>query len=328
MNLERIHKIVQMIRLKGAVSMGKLVDVLQVSEPTIKRDLEFLRSRLDCPLEYDRGKRGYVIRDDPSLGEKPFELPGMWFSASEIHALLTMQHLLKDLQPRMLDSHIRPLQDRLIKLLGQSHHPATEIMKRVKVIHFGTRQIEVNHFEQIAHALLSRKRLRIRYRVRDRQEDSERVVSPLQLVHYRENWLLDAWCHERKALRSFSLDAIQAVEALEESTKEVSAATLKKHFEAGYGIFSGEATHQAKLKFTKVRAQWVALETWHQDQESSYTEDGSYLLNVPYSNDQELIMDLMRHGAEVEVLAPDELRYKLAQAHLAAAEKNHPKKSR
>jgi predicted DNA-binding transcriptional regulator YafY len=132
MNLERIHKIVQQIRFKGAVSMAKLVDVLQVSEPTIKRDLEFLRSRLGCPLEYDRGKRGYVIRDDSSDGGKPFELPGMWFSASEIHALLTMQHLLKDLQPRMLDSHIRPLQDRLTKLLGESHHPATEIMQRAK----------------------------------------------------------------------------------------------------------------------------------------------------------------------------------------------------
>lgn len=324
MNLERIHKIVQLIRLKGSVSMEKLVDVLSVSEPTIKRDLEFLRSRLDCPLEYDRTKRGYVIEDGPNSGAKPFELPGLWFSASEIHALLTMQHLLKDLQPRLLDSHIRPLQDRLTKLLDESHHPVDEIMQRVKVIHFGTRRVEVNHFEQIAHALLSRKRLRIHYLVRARQEESARVVSPLQLVHYRENWLLDAWCHERKALRSFSLDAIRSVDTLGEIAREISAGKLKQHFESGYGIFAGKAIHRAKLKFTKARAQWVALETWHEDQTGSYTEDGSYLLEVPYSNDQELIMDLMRHGAEVEVLEPAALRRKVAQTHREAAEKNSP----
>jgi predicted DNA-binding transcriptional regulator YafY len=43
---------------------------------------------------------------------------------------------------------------------------------------------------------------------------------------------------------------------------------------------------------------------------------------VPYSDDRELMLDIMRHGGHVEVLAPKELRKKVARAHLLAAENN------
>ncbi|RYF27195.1 MAG: WYL domain-containing protein, partial [Comamonadaceae bacterium] len=246
---------------------------------------------------------------------------GLWFNASEIYALLTMQQLLKGVQPGLLDAHIAPLQARLRELMGKSPHSAAAIERRVKLIHMGTRRVEAAHFEQIAKAVLDRKRLRIAYLNRDRQEVTEREVSPLQLVYYRENWLLDAWCHTREAIRSFSLDAIQRAATVDSPAIEVAQATMSKHFEGGYGIFAGPAKHRAKLKFTKSRAQYVALERWHPQQSSKYLRDGSYVLEVPYSNDQELLMDLLRHGTEVEVLGPPALRRKLANTLQEAAAK-------
>lgn len=294
---------------------------LEVSPATLKRDLEFMKSRVGCPLEWDATKRGYVIKEEDGPGGRPFELPGLWFNPSEIYALLTMQHLLKGIQPGLLDAHIRPLQTRLRQLMEKGQHTAEAVERRVKLIHFGTRKVEVKNFEQVAQALLNRKRLRIKYLNRDRQETTEREVSPIQLVHYRENWLLDAWCHMRNGLRSFSLDAIQTVSTMDESANEVESEVLAEHFQSGYGIFAGQAIHRAKLKFTPVRAQWVALETWHPDQTSVLQEDGTYLLEVPYSNDQELVMDLLRHGTDVEVLAPPELRQKVAAVLMEAAQK-------
>jgi len=94
---------------------------------------------------------------------------------------------------------------------------------------------------------------------------------------------------------------------------------MAKHFESGYGIFAGQAIHKARLKFTPLRAQWVCLETWHSDQRSKFLKDGSYVLELPYSNDQELLMDLLRHGTEVEVLGPPQLRLKLATTLKQAA---------
>lgn len=319
--IERFHKVRELIRRRGAVSRATLILELGISSATFKRDLEYLRSRMKCPIAWDRKRGGYVIENDPQNPNQSYELPGLWFNASEIYALLMMQHLLKDLQAGLLDAHIGPLQARLRALLEQSNHTAKSIDQRVKIIHLGKRRVEVKHFEQIAQALLDRKRLRITYLNRDRKETTTREVSPLQLVHYRENWVLDAWCHMRDAIRTFSLDAVQAAITTAQAAKSVPASALAEHFASGYGIFAGQATNRARLKFTPERAQWVSLETWHSDQTSEFLADGSYVLEVPYSNDQELLMDLLRHGPEVEVLGPPALRQKLASMLVQASKK-------
>jgi len=319
-SLERINKIVRAIRKKGSVSMRFLKDELLVSEASIKRDMDFLRDRFLCPLEWDASKRGYVIRDDPASGGR-FELPGIWFDASEVFALLMMLHLVEGVQPGLLEEHVGPLKSRLRSMLAQGTKTSHSIEQKVKLIHFAPRKVEPKHFQSVASALLAGKRLGLQYWNRDKKERTQREISPLQLVHYRENWVLDAWCHKQNGLRSFALEAIEEVTVLEKSSKELSRELMQEHFQSGYGIFAGKAVHRARLKFSPWRAQWVSLETWHPDQTSELLEDGSYVLEVPYSNDQELVMDLMRHGAEVEVLGPPDLREKVSAALCAAARK-------
>ncbi|EKE17341.1 MAG: helix-turn-helix type 11 protein, partial [uncultured bacterium] len=80
---------------------------------------------------------------------------------------------------------------------------------------------------------------------------------------------------------------------------------------AGYGIFSGTVVSQATLRFTPERARWVAAEQWHPAQQAALLPDGSYQLSIPYSNDPELIMDILKYGADCEVIAPTELREKV-----------------
>ena len=89
--------------------------------------------------------------------------------------------------------------------------------------------------------------------------------------------------------------------------------------ESSYGIFSGKADKRARLRFTPRQARWVAAEQWHPDQVSRFDKDGSYLLEFPYHNDGELVMDILRYGADVEVLGPSTLRRKVKQQLEAAA---------
>jgi predicted DNA-binding transcriptional regulator YafY len=322
-SIERITKIVRLIRKRQAAPMAFLVDELGVSQASVKRDLDFLRDRLGCPLDWDRKKRGWVIRDDLAEGGR-FELPGVWFDSSEVFALLTMLHLVEGVQPGMLEEHVGPLKTRLRSMLAEGTKSARPIERKLKLIHFAPRKVEPKHFQTIAGALLDGKRLYLQYWNRDRKESSDRTISPQHLVHYRENWILDAWCHDRGALRSFALESILSVRVLAEPALEVSQQEMDEHFRSGYGIFAGPAKHRARLKFTAERAQWVDKETWHRNQSSEALDDGSYVLEVPYSNDQELVMDLLRHSPEVEVLAPPELRERLHAALCAAASKNRP----
>lgn len=320
-SIERVTKIVRFIRKRGSASMSFLKEELEVSEATLKRDFDFLRDRLGCPLEWDRAKRGWVIRDDQADGGR-FELPGVWFDSAEVIALLTMLHLVEGIQPGLLEDHVAPLKSRLKSMLAEGTTSTRPIEHKLRLIHFAPRKVEPKHFQQIASGLLEGKRLHLEYWNRDRKESTNRVISPQQLVHYRENWIVDAWCHSKNALRSFALDAVQSIQVLDERAIEVSTKEMQDHFCSGYGIFAGIARHRARLKFTSERAQWVGKETWHPDQTSTYLADGSYVLEVPYSNDQELIMDLMRHSPEVEVLEPPELRHRLHSLLCAAVTKN------
>jgi predicted DNA-binding transcriptional regulator YafY len=51
-----------------------------------------------------------------------------------------------------------------------------------------------------------------------------------------------------------------------------------------------------------------ADEKWHPQQESAWLPDGRYELRIPYREPRELVMDIMRQGKNVEVVAPIELR--------------------
>jgi predicted DNA-binding transcriptional regulator YafY len=233
----------------------------------------------------------------------------MWFSPAEIHALLTLQHLIGNLRTgSLIGPHLDAVTKRLRAALGRGAEDATEVRRRVKVLGIAARDIRLEHFELVGSALLQRRQLRIVYFARGRGETSERDISPQRLIHYRDNWYLDAYCHRRNDLRSFAVDAIRAADRLDTPAIDIPSDELDARLGSGYGIFSGELVTWATLKFTPERARWVAAEAWHPRQRSRTEPDGSYVLDLPYSDSRELVMDILRHGADVEVLAPDTLR--------------------
>jgi len=316
---ERFQRIIRKLHEKRLVTRAEIQDELEISLATFKRDLEYLRDRLEAPIIWDAEQVGY--RFEQADNAPRYALPGLWFNADEIHALLAMHSLISGMGERVLESAVAPVLSRVEKLLEGDGNSAVEVKKRIRVISPGHRAFEHDDFGQISQAVLQRKRIHIRYFARGAGETSERDVSPQRLVHYRENWYLDAWCHLRKGIRSFAVEEIQSVKALDESAKEVPDSDLDKALGSSYGIFSGEATQIAKLRFSIERARWVKRETWHPEQKGSFDKQGRYTLEVPYSDDRELVMDILRHVPEVEVLAPAALREKLTQrlkAYLAA----------
>jgi predicted DNA-binding transcriptional regulator YafY len=182
----------------------------------------------------------------------------------------------------------------------------------------GARHVHLEQFQVVASALLNRKRLVIEYYARGTDEVSNREVSPQRLMHYRGNWHLDAWCHSKNGLRNFSVDMIQKAEITEKPAEDIEEELLNEVLATGYGIFSGKNVQWATLHFTPERARWVADERWHSKQKSQFLKDGTYELKVPYSDSRELIMDILKYGADVKVVEPESLRKSVAETLQAA----------
>ena len=310
---ERFYRIDQLLNERRAVSMRTFIDELEVSRATCKRDLEYMRERLHAPIVWDRELRGY--RFDPNEpAATSYALPGLWFNASEIHALLSMQQLLADVQPGLLEPHIEPLRSRIRLLLDGDDHSVEEVQRRIRVLRMAARSVVPRFFETVSSALLSRRRLQLVHYSRERDEETEREVSPQRLVHYRDNWYLDTWCHMRRGLRSFAVDGFRRATVSDKKAREVPAGVLDSELGSGYGIFAGAETRSARLRFSPHRARWVANEQWHSKQRGYYDEHGYYVLEFPYSDERELMMDILKFGPDVEVVAPDNLREAVASA--------------
>jgi len=292
------------------VSRAQFLEALEVSAATFKRDLEYLRDRLAAPIVWDNELRGYRY-DSTEPGADQYQLPGLWFNTSEIQALLSMDALLENLQPGMLSSHIEPLRTRIRVMLDEGDHSVDEIARRIRILPAAAKTYSNENFQTISRALLTRKRIHITYYSRQTDSESERDISPQRLIYYRDNWYLDSWCHWRKGLRSFALDAIQSIKVLKDKARDIDEVELANQLESGYGIFSGTDTREAILRFSPLLARWVSREQWHPQQQGSYDEQEYYILRIPYSEDTELIMDILKHGSEVEVLQPTDLREKL-----------------
>ena len=309
---ERLYKIQRLLNSGQAVAMARFLEALEISKATFKRDLEYLRDRLGAPIVWDSEASGYRL--EISANERIHPLPGLWLNEPEIYALLTGIELLGNLEPApLIGRQIRPLRERLEKILELGQFSTEDIRRRIRLVPMGARQPSSEHFQAIAHALLSRKRLKLRHFGRLDATVTEREVSPQRLVYYRDNWYLDAFCHLRDDIRSFSVDAIEEATPIDKNAVSVDDVVLASELDAGYGIFSGGTTKVAKLKFSPFKARWVAREYWHKNQKGEILDDGSYLLDVPYFDDRELINDILRHGSQVEVLGPEELKTRLKQ---------------
>lgn len=277
---------------------------LECSRSTLFRIIGLMRDHLGAPVEFDADRGGFEYKSD--AGSPKYQLPGLWFSASELQCLAVLQRLVADLGGGLLGDQVAVLGRRLNQLVSHRRLNLGEAVTRLRFPTVAARPAG-EAFQVAASATLQRKKLWFEYHSRGSNRHSTRAVSPQRLVHYRDAWYLDAWDDDSEALRTFSIDRISRAAVLAERATDIPDAELDEHFASGYGIFGGKADKTAVLKFDSERARWVADEEWHPRQQGTLMPDGSYELRIPYRDSRELVMDILRHGQHVKVLEPASL---------------------
>ena len=301
--ISTLHRILKAARYP--VPLARLIDELGCSRATVYRDIAFLRDALGAPLDSDGDQAAFHYAADEA---ERFELPGLWLNSEELQALLALNELVGRTGPGILATTLAPFRSRIDRLLSDQTDGKNFPIERIRVIGSGTRKVDEATFRHVASAVLGRKQLKFAYRARSTNEGTQRVVSPQRLTHYRDNWYLDAWDHSRDGLRSFALDRIARAEVLDAAAQDRDNSELNQHLASSYGIFSGAPKAWATIRFSPHAARWVADEHWHSQQTGEWLNDGRYELRVPYSNSRELLMDVLKYGADAEVVAPVSLR--------------------
>ena len=308
---ERLLRLATLLRDRRRLRFEEMLDRLDVSPATLKRDLKYLREQLGTPVLYDNFDRSYHLAESNPRGRQ--ELPGLWFSEADLLSLLMAQRLLAEVDPAgSLAPRLQAVTQRVESLLAMSE-ASPGVAARIRLVVPGRRDVAPQVFAAVTTALMRRRRLRLNYFTRSRQDQNLREVSPQRLIHHR-TWYLDGWCHQAQGLRRFALDALSDVVTLEKPATDIPLSEVERLMDGGYGAFAGEANHWAVLVFSEQAAQWTSRELWHPMQRARRLEDGRLELMLPFDKPTELVMDVLRYGSGVEVVGPPALRKAVAAA--------------
>jgi predicted DNA-binding transcriptional regulator YafY len=304
-------------RTREPLTLEAICDEMSASPATVKRLIAFLRDQRGLDIRYDRDQKGYRLERSP---DDPNAAVLLGLSGREISALLEAEAVLEQIPPGFLREETQAARVRLGRVRQQALGRG-ELKDRVRLRMSQLRNTSADAFETVLSALRARKRLQFVYRSRTRNEEKSRIASPLRLTFYRSNWYLAAWCHEREEMRVFSVDRISTPRCLAELVYDPPPDLITGELDSGYGIFTGKADKVAVLRFNELAARWVAEEEWHPGVKGEPQKDGGVILRIPYKHEPELVMDILRHGPNVEVLGPASLRKTVGDALVTAADR-------
>jgi predicted DNA-binding transcriptional regulator YafY len=292
------------IKAGGFPNARRLAEIFELSGRTAQRDIEFIRDRLDAPLQYDHHHRGYRYTDDT------YELPGLWISESNILTLSLAVRLASTIPDLALKEELCRLIDRIPLKTGDKFTSCFEnLSTKVSVKNIEYSRVDKDIFRQSVEALFAERSICICYHSPHTHTTTTRTIHPLHLMHYMGSWHLIAWCGIKRDLRNFSLSRIQTTSpATEHLSLPDNLPELKEYTRQHFGIMQGGSSIEVGLRFAPKISTWVNEQIWHPKQRSSISDDGYLTLHFPVADFRELMKIILSHGADIEVLEPPELK--------------------
>lgn len=314
----RIHQLHRIFKSRKYPVKTKVLEheMEHCSTKTVKRTIDTMRDFYYAPIIFVQGQ-GWKY-DDP---DNIYELPGIWFSTKELLGLASLLQIVDDMQSELLNEELSTISQLIDKLLIKQNLPNTLFKDRITIIPKQHQTLDRHTLDKVSRSLVSTTRLILHYQSYDRQT-SKREISPIKLVHYQENWYLDAYCHLRKKLRSFKVSRIIDAFNTQTNSKIIPKAEREQYFTSSYGIFSGQAKHLAVLHFFDNAATDAASQQWHPKQQSQWI-DNVYQLKIPYNDDRELIQEILKYADNVRIIAPATLEEKIKQTALKILARYH-----
>ncbi len=304
--LYRVHEILKDRSVNYPISKAELAQLISCPLRSLERPLKTLKEQYGAPLAFTKkDPSGYYYQD----GED-FDLPGVWFNKEELASLVCIRQIIKDFPQGAASKTLDQFWKRIEKVsFEEGQLPENLWTNKLRVIPIAGREIPDLVFRFVVEALAHGKRCRIHYKALGKPL-SEREISPLQLVRYKDNWYLDSWCHERNEFREFALSRIKQIDILPQKIISKPQKLIDQFFSDAYGIFTGTADKKALIKFTGIAAEEMQQQVWHPKQRIIRADEKELLLEIPFSRDTELLMDVFRWGQLAEILEPNDLRIK------------------
>ena len=302
----RIHQALQSAKRPNASTLAR---ELEVSTKSIHRDLEFMRDRLDLPIEYDGSQFGYYYTEEVSA------FPTVQITEGELFALIVAE---KALQQYRGTNFEKPLLSAIRKM--EQSLPATISLNLADVEHtisFRTRAepiLDLEIFDTLAKASAQRQQLELAYRKPGGRHAETRLVDPYHLANINGEWFLFAYDHARKDIRTFVPARVQDAKPTGKTFERPQKFSLEKRLRDSFGVHSGQGEYDVVLRFNARVADYVREKKWHESQQLRDFKDGGVELRLRLSSLVEIERWVLSWGGDAVVVKPRELVASVSQS--------------
>ena len=279
----RLFEIVYILIQKKKVTAKELANRFEVSTRTIYRDIETL-SRANIPIYATKGKEGGIeILDEYVLNK-------MLLTEEEQKQILFALQGIK----KVAGQNEKDILEKLSRLFNKK----ADDWIRIDFSNWGKDKEKEERFNKIKAAILNKNRIKFEY-YNTNGEKSERIVEPLQIWFKDKSWYLIAFCKLKQDYRIFKIARIKEIEILEE------------HFERDLQQESKKEkckfkTITLKLEISKKMAYRVYDE--FEDSEITKKDDGSFIINVEYPENEWVYGYILCFGEYLKVLSPERVK--------------------
>lgn len=286
-----------------------LAEKFEISRKTAQRDIEFMQDRLGAPLSYVHGRRGFAYEDDA------YELPGFWLNETELTSLLLSYRLASAIPDSALKSSLQSFLNQILSVLSSPGSISlSELNEKISVKNIEYSRTGEKVFQLILEALLYAKAVTMEYYSPHTGGLTRRDILPLHLLQYMGTWHIIAHCALKNEIRDFVLSRIRS---LSPSSRKISirvpAVSVKEYIRKNFGIMNSSETVEVCLKFSPEIAPWLVEQIWHPAQEMRREKDGTLCLTFPVADFREVKREILKYGAQVEVIRPKRLRAEVKQ---------------
>jgi predicted DNA-binding transcriptional regulator YafY len=296
-----------------------LAGELEVSERTIKRDVEFMRDQLGAPIEWDAASHTYVYSRPCDL------LPLLRLDAGEALALALAGRTFAAWHGTSLGRALTAALGKIAGVVGGAVSlPVTEISHLVFQPDGGAAaDAELRYFATILEAIRRHRALRIVYqKPRVGAPPESRLIHPLHLACLDHRWVLVAHDPARRAPRNFLLGRIQQAQAAPDTFTPPAGFDLQAYLRGSLGRFTGEAEIEVRLVFDATLAPYLRERPWHASQAMVERPGGAIEVTLRLNNLTDVRRHILACGRHVEVLAPVALRAAIHAEATALAERH------